>query len=387
VVPEAAAVLFGIAVVGAAFLLSVGAEVAQQGVSQALVLAFVALVAILPEYAVDFVFTWKAGQEGALGLPLSQQQWVHYAAANMTGANRLLVGLGWPLIGILYFLHQRRRVLHLEQGISLELLFLGLATLWAFTIIPLSTITLWHGAVFVALFGLYMWLSGKGEVVESELIGPAARVARLAPRWRRPLVVGSFLYAALVIMASAEPFATSLIETGTRLGVDEFIMAQWVAPLASESPEFALAVIFVLRHNAPGALITLISSLVNQWTLLVGTLPAVYSISLGSPSGLPLDVRQNEEVLLTAAQSLFALVLLVRQRMGWRFATALALLFLLQLFSPLYPPIPGVLPEPTNRHIYTLIYLALTGLVVLVQPGRLRDLGRLFPATVEAVRR
>ena len=35
----------------------------------------------------------------------------------------------------------------------------------------------------------------------------------------------------------------------------------------------------------------LISSKVNQWTLLVATLPAVFSISAGSLDGMPLDSR------------------------------------------------------------------------------------------------
>ena len=56
------AVLFGLAIVGAAFLLSWAAEVAQLDISAGLALALLALIAVLPEYAVDFVFAWKGGQ-------------------------------------------------------------------------------------------------------------------------------------------------------------------------------------------------------------------------------------------------------------------------------------------------------------------------------------
>ena len=56
------AVLFGLAIVGAAFILSWAAEVAQLDIAAGLALALLALIAVLPEYAVDFVFTWKGGQ-------------------------------------------------------------------------------------------------------------------------------------------------------------------------------------------------------------------------------------------------------------------------------------------------------------------------------------
>src|SRR4051812_3267226 len=86
--PEAwvAAVLFGIAVVGAAFLLAWAAEALQLDVSAGLALAVLALIAVLPEYAVDFVFTSKAGTNPEKYAPL--------ALANMTGGNRLLIGIG-----------------------------------------------------------------------------------------------------------------------------------------------------------------------------------------------------------------------------------------------------------------------------------------------------
>ena len=55
------ALLFGLAIVGAAFLLSWAAEVAQLDISAGLAIAVLALIAVLPEYAVDFVFAWQGG--------------------------------------------------------------------------------------------------------------------------------------------------------------------------------------------------------------------------------------------------------------------------------------------------------------------------------------
>ena len=87
VTPPFVAVLTGLAILGAAFLLSWAAELLQIEVSQALALAVLALIAVLPEYAVDAVFAYEAGRD-----PLVAQQ--GYAVANMTGGNRLLIGLG-----------------------------------------------------------------------------------------------------------------------------------------------------------------------------------------------------------------------------------------------------------------------------------------------------
>ena len=50
------ALIYGVAIVGAAFLLSWAAEAVQLDFSQGLALALLALIAILPEYVVDATF-------------------------------------------------------------------------------------------------------------------------------------------------------------------------------------------------------------------------------------------------------------------------------------------------------------------------------------------
>ena len=61
--------------------------------SQGLALTVLALIAVLPEYAVDFTFAWKAGEDPDKFAPL--------ALANMTGGNRLLIGIGWSMVVLL----------------------------------------------------------------------------------------------------------------------------------------------------------------------------------------------------------------------------------------------------------------------------------------------
>ena len=88
-----APVVFGFAILGSAFLLAWAAEVLQLDVSQGLALTVLALIAVLPEYAVDFTFAYKAGENPEKYAPL--------ALANMTGGNRLLIGVGWSLVVLL----------------------------------------------------------------------------------------------------------------------------------------------------------------------------------------------------------------------------------------------------------------------------------------------
>ena len=375
--PLASAILFGVGIIGAAFLLSWAAEVAEMDIAQALAMAVVAFMAVLPEYAVDLYFAVQAGQEAAMHVPMEQQQYVHFATANMTGANRLLVGLGWPLVALLFWA-RRRQGINLDRGLSLELLFMGIATLYAFTIPFKGGIALYDGLVLVSLFGLYIWLSSRAEHIEPELVGPAAVIGELPKGPRRTLVILLFVFSGAVILASAEPFAEGLLEVGRGIGIDEFIMVQWVAPLASESPEILVAVIFTLHGQAAAAMTALISAKVNQWTLLVGTLPFAYVASWGQfeISGLPLDARQMEEIWLTAAQSLFAIVLLVRLRItGWS-GLALFLLWSTQLFFF----------STTARYIFTFLYLACTAGLLVWDPRRLWALARLAPEVIRGAR-
>jgi len=323
--PRVDGVIFGLGILGAAFMLSWAAEVAQMDVSRGLALAVLALIAVLPEYAVDLYFAWMAAHE---------PQYAHYATANMTGANRLLVGAGWPFIVFLFYFRFRKKTVFLDQANRVEISYLLVATLYAFMIPIKGTLTLVDCVVLVGIFAAYAWRTAHMPTHEPELVGPARLIASLSPRSRRLTNVLLFGFAGAVIFASAEPFAESLIGSGQLLGIDEYFLVQWLAPLASEAPEFIIAALWTLRGDAKASIGALISSKVNQWTLLVGTIPLVYSISLGAIGHMPLDERQNHEILLTAAQSLFAVVILMNLSINLWESAALFSLFTLQLVYP-----------------------------------------------------
>ncbi len=323
--PPLQALTFGCAVLGAAFLLSWAAEVAQLEVSQALALAVLALIAVLPEYAVDLYFAWTAA---------SQPEYGAYAAANMTGANRLLIGVAWPFIILLFWIRTRKSVLPLEPAHRVELSFLGLATLYAFVIPLRDTFALLDTLILLPLFAWYAWRVSQAHHEEPELVGPAELIGRLPRSLRRIATLALFAFAGFMIFLAAEPFAESLIDTGEVLGFDRFFLIQWLAPLASEAPEFIIAALLTWRGLATAAFGALISSKINQWSLLVGMIPLVYSIASGRPNELVLDAHQVQEVLLTAAQSLYAMAIMLNLYISKFGAAALFGLFILQFLLP-----------------------------------------------------
>ena len=270
------AAAFGSAILAAGFLLSWGAETAEQHIAQGLILAVVALVTVLPEYAVDLYYAYKAGLEGP------QSQYVHYAAANMTGANRLLVGLAWPLMVFLHWIKDRHRAIDLAPANATEIGFLLLPSLYAFVILFKRSISVLDFAVLATIFGAYVWrvrnLPKSDNSDETEEPGPAAALNTLSPAKQWAAIGALVVVACGVILISAEPFAEAMVSTGRAIGLNEFLLIQWLAPLASEAPAVSVAVLFVLANRAGNGLTALISDKINQWTLLVGMLPLALSV-------------------------------------------------------------------------------------------------------------
>jgi cation:H+ antiporter len=342
----------GVAIFGAAFILSWGAELAQFEIPQSLAIAFLALIAVLPEYAVDMYFAWHAGKD---------PQYIHFATANMTGANRLLIGIGWAAVVFAYFFKTKKGEVQLEPGSRSEIFALLVATLYCF-VIPIKHSLSWIDSIFLlSIFCWYIFQATRAHHEEPEIEGPIAEIAKWRRGSRLCATLFFFLFSAYTIFISAEPFAEGLLEAGRRLKIEEFVLVQWLAPLASESPEFIVAIIFALRARATASLGTLISSKVNQWTLLVGMLPLVYNLSGGHIMPMAMDARQSEEIFLTAAQSLFALVVIANLRFSITEALLLFVLFATQL----------CFTSTEARNIYAFLYIAIAiGWFFLIKDNR-----------------
>jgi cation:H+ antiporter len=334
--------LYGVAILGAAFVLSWAAEVAQLDISQTLAIAVLALIAVLPEYAVDLFLAFRAGQ--------GNEEARHLAVANMTGANRLLIGIGWAAVVLIFAMKTGRRRVELRTEQRTDVGFLLVATLWAFTIPLRRELSVLDLGVLGTMFVFYIVRAAREEVEEPDLIGAAAAIGALPRRARRVTTLVLFLISAAVILTVAEAFAEGLQEIGDEFGISKFLLIQWVAPLASEAPEMIIAILFTLRLKAQAGLGTLISSKVNQWTLLVGTLPLVFSLAgAGLDTPMEMDGRQVEEVFLTAAQSLFAVAVIANLTVARWEAGVLIVLFLGQFGFE----------DSTIRYAFAFTYLGL----------------------------
>lgn len=191
-----------------------------------------------------------------------------------------------------------------------------------------TALTAVDSLIFFAVFAFYVFKLWDSPQEEPDLIGPPAIFEKFAPVPRRLVTVSLLVAAAFVIFCVADPFTQSLIAAGKQIGVDEFLMVQWIAPFATETAELIPALIFAYRQNADEGLGTLISSKINQWTLLVGGIPIAYAIGKGSLAGIPVDHLQNKELLLTASQSIFALALIgPKLRLSTTAAAGIFLLF------------------------------------------------------------
>jgi cation:H+ antiporter len=341
---------FGAAIVAAAFLLAWAAESAQKDISGALAIALLALIAVLPEYAVDLYYAFRSG---------SDPDYLHFAAANMTGSNRLLLGFGWPLVVIIARLVARRlskrtkspvqTSLRLESGSRMDIGFLIILGVIAFAIPLLGSIPIWFGAALVLIFAAYLWRAGQAAGDgEEEFVGAAALIVEMPPKARRATVISMFLVSAAIILTSAEPFAEALVASGESLGIDSYFLVQWLAPLASEAPEFIIAAMFAFRGIGGAAIGTLIASKVNQWSLLVGSLPIAH-LAGGGGTMLPLDGRQVEEFTLTATQTILGVAIILALRFHWAPALGLAALFGVQFF----------VTDTTGRYVLSAIQAGL----------------------------
>ena len=301
-------------------------------------IAMLTLIAILPEYAVEAVLACGAGQSyleasaagHVFGAGNAITDEMERVAANITGANRLHIGLGWSAVIIIFWL-KRRSNLNIKDTMELEIIMLIIATLVTFLIFFMQQVHVVVAVALIALYLVYLWISSTKEPEEPELMGPSLAIGEQSKLVRRLLVISLFIYSAIVIIVAAHPFVKAVVESGLELGIDEFILIQWIAPLASESPEIIIAVLFSPRADAIAGLTTLISAEVNKLTLLMGGLVGVFSISAGDLLNFPLNHMQSVEFLLTAAVSVLGVIFVISRVINWQAGLTLLALFMAHL--------------------------------------------------------
>lgn len=352
--PILAICIFGLAILSGAFILSWAAEVAELDISASLAVAILVLLTVVPEYAIEAVLAWEAGTalnsgEGAI------TEHTQRVAASATGATQLLFGLGWSVV-ILIFRLRHRQVVNFSGSLGQESVFLAIAVLPAFAIFFLKEINFVLAVVLIGIFVAYLWTGSRKGAEGPELKGIAAWLGSLSVGWRRATVTLLSVYAMVVLLVATEPFVQGLVETGRHLGIDDFVLIQFVAPLATETPEIVVAILFALRGDPGTGIAVCISSAFIKFTLLTGSMVVIFSLSAGEVLAFPLDSRQAIEILLTAAVALFGLALVARRTLDWRAGLVLLGLFAARWFFP----------ETGHRLWLAFIYLGLAGVLIIL---------------------
>jgi cation:H+ antiporter len=347
-------------IVASAFMLAWGAEAAQFYVSQGLALALLAWLQVMPEFAVEAVIAWH--QDVAL------------MTANFTGALRLLTGLGWPMIWLVYTLSRRRRgekdlwrPIALDEEHAAQVVGLIPPLLFWAWIIYKGSLGLFDAAVLVVMYAGFLAVVNRIPPKEHEELSDVATVARAViglDRPRRWLAIAAlFLVGGAALCLVAHPFLVSMIGLATVLGISQFVFVQWVAPFLSELPEFITTSYWARSRGKAGmALMNMASSNINQWTMLAAMLPIVYSISVGHPAAVPL-VEHRTELILTLLQGTLGMILLANLNFQAHEALGLFALFFVQFLVPHW------------REEVAIIYgvwLAVEIASALWRPGRLR---------------
>jgi cation:H+ antiporter len=317
----------------ASIVITWGAESAQFFVAQGFALAILAWMQTLPEFAVEAVLAWK--------------QQTTLLIANLTGALRLLTGLAWPIIYATAAVVYRRRTgqslrtIQLHRDHSVEVIALILPLLYALIIWAKDSLHVYDACILVAMYIAYLVLLMKLPPETHEHIDDLETIPRTIVKSSRPLrisaIAGCFVVGGLLIYYTAEPFLGSLVAVAGAIGIPSFIVIQWFAPVISEFPEFASTFYFARQEeNAATAIMNIASSNINQWTLLMAMLPAVFSISRGDLSPIPLDPQQSSELLLTIGQSCAGMIFLLNMKFDWWEALAMFGLFVAQFVLPVF---------------------------------------------------
>jgi cation:H+ antiporter len=234
--------------------------------------------------------------------------------------------------------------------------------------------------VLTAIFGAYLFVLSRMPAADEGEVELLRGVPKLVMRdrsrtFQRNFAIGAFVIGGAILFFTAEPFVDGMKDIGVYLHIPPYLLLQWVAPLMSEFPEFFTVVYWSRQGRAEQAFMNIVAAKINQWTLLIAMIPLVFTIThaIERRGGFAIrfDYQQRIEILLTAAQGLFAVAAMLKFRfLRWE-AYVLLGLWLFQLFDPVVDPFLQWLPavfggtDPEGQRIivreYTsVLFLALT---------------------------
>jgi cation:H+ antiporter len=367
-------------VVAASLLIAWATEVLSFFLSRGLAFAVLALLQVLPEFAVEAVITMGAATDPAQ---------LQYVTANFTGANRMIVGLFVPVVYLMAFLHARKtkrplRYLQLPIESSVEIIALVVGSLYLFIFVFTGRASLVDSVFLVGIYVVYLWIMYKLPASEEdeheELPFVPRMIRRRGPGQQKSIVALLFLFGGTLLFVSVEPFYHNTLELGSALGIGSYFLLQWIAPFLSEFPEFITILYWGRTGRAESGVTNAVSSNIGQLTLLIAMIPIVYLFGTWREghllTSLPFDAAQKREILLTVAQLMFTCAAFLNLRLHYWEGVTLLSLWVLQVFDPLITStFPGAVTAPFGGTDYvrgwvTLVYFALTPFVLFVPRHR-----------------
>ena len=321
--------IYGLAIFGAALLISWGAEASEKDISGAFVIALIALIAVLPEYSIESILAYTAGTSYKNNNFVYTDR-VGYVSANVTGANRLLSGLGWPFI-MLINLYKKDDQIDILNNNKLELLIIGVGLSCMVLTSILNFQPLLISALLICVYLFYLYISSKKESEEAEFVGISEYITNFRKPARISINVSLITFSAISIFIVSHPFVESLIHVGEKFGIDEYYLIQWLAPLASESPEILIAGLFAFRNKSIESIAIILSSQANQMSLLIGSMGWIFAFATNKFVSFPVNDTQSIEFLLTAAFALIQIAIIYKSKFNKTIIISLMLLFFSQL--------------------------------------------------------
>jgi cation:H+ antiporter len=380
------------AVITSTVLIAWATEVAAFFISRGMALAILAFLQVAPEFAVEAVLARNAAAD---------PRQLQFVTANFTGSNRLLVGGALPIIFLIgrYVLSRKGRwpgFLPIAGHHAVEILALLLPSVYSILWVIRGGLGLMDTIVLTGMFAAYLFVLSRmpaADEGEVELLrGVPKRVMEDKSRmFQRNFAIGAFAVGGAILFFAAEPFVEGMKDIGVYLHIPPYLLLQWVAPLLSEFPEFFTVVYWSRQGRAEQAFMNIVAAKINQWTLLIAMIPLVFTIThaIEGRGGFAIrfDYQQRIEILLTAAQGLFAVAAMLKFRfLRWEAYTLLGL-WLFQLFDPVIDPFLQALPavfggtDPEGQRIivreYTsVIFFALTAWDLWRYRGEIRLIRR-----------
>ena len=310
-----------------AFVIGWAAETAQVFIPRAVALSILAWLQTLPEFAVEAAIAWDQQRDLMI--------------ANLTGSLRLIVGLGWPSVFFIQFFVQRFKYkkfygeLHLPPEDAISVLFLFISVLYFVLVWLKGSLTCVDSVVLVGIYLSYLFFMMRLPVQDAEDIDDLPWVGKKIITFGRVprmiSIAGLFIVGGIGIYLSVHPFLDTLQKWAVMTGISTFVFVQWVAPFLSEFPEYLTAMNWArFPRKAPVAVLNLVASNINQWTMLAAMIPIVFNFSLGRFEPVTIEGLHARELALTIAQSFLAGLLLLDLRLSLIEALGIFILFLVQ---------------------------------------------------------